>query len=178
MYMAEKAQTLVLLRLLTLPVLPYRIEALADWILDALKEVDSIAGGTIRLRGLNERAIAFRESATELDEATRKLAAKCETDPKRHEREIRAANGSMMKISRTLNPVNYTLRGKYDQDYYGAEYVMPIPVLRPVAELATMDPNSTEYKALETKLLRARNAVSDALDQATWISKYALEKIG
>jgi len=178
MYMAEKAQTLVLLRLLTLPVLPYRIEALADWTIDALGEIDNMTEGTVSLDGVKERAAAFKDKAAELDEATGSLAARCETDAKGLEGEIRAANSSMMRISRTLNPVNYTLRGRYDQDYYGAEYVKPVPVLQPVSELAVMDPESTEYKALRTKLVRARNQVSDALEQATWISKYAAGKIG
>jgi len=178
MYTAEKAQTLVLLRLLTLPVLPYRIETLADWTRDALGEIDAMAEGTISLDGLKERAAAFKEGAAELDEATRKLAARCVKDAKGLKVEIKAANGFMMRISRTLNPVNYTLRGRYDQDYYGAEYVKPMPALQPVSELAAMDPDSTGYKALRTKLVRVRNQVSDALEQATWISKYAAGKIG
>jgi len=178
MYMAEKAQTLVLLRLLTLPVLPYRIEALADWTLDALGEINAIAEGTVSLDWLMERAAAFKENAANLDEATGRLAKRREKDAKGLEGKIKAANGSMMRISRTLNPVNYTLRGKYDQDYYGAEYVKPIPVLQPVSELAAMDSDSTEYKALRTKLVRAKNMVSDALEQATWISRYTAEKIG
>jgi len=84
----------------------------------------------------------------------------------------------MMRISRTLNPVNYTLRGRYDQDYYGAEYVRPMPILQPVSELAALNPDSTEFKTLKTKLVRARNTVSDALDKAVWLSSYATERLG
>jgi len=178
MIMAEKAQTLVLLRLLTLPVLPYRMEALADWTLDALGEVDEMAEGTLVLDELKVKAAAFKEEAAVLDEATGSLAARCEKDASGLTGEIRVANFSMMRVSRTMNPVLYTLRGRYDQDYYGAEYVKPIPVLQPVSELAAMDTDSTEYKALRTKLVRARNLVSDSLEQATWISRYASEKIG
>ncbi|MDH5200273.1 MAG: hypothetical protein OEW93_05245, partial [Candidatus Bathyarchaeota archaeon] len=75
------------------------------------------------------------------------------------------------------NPVNYTLRGRYDQDYYGAEYVRPIPILQPVSELAALNPDSTEFKALKTKLVRARNAVSDAIEDATWISELTIDRI-
>ena len=178
MYMAEKAQTLVLLRLCTLPVLPYRIEALADWMLDALGELEGRAEGKLSLEGLIEKATRFKEGAAELDEATSRLSARCEKDVEGLEAEIKAANGCMMRISRTLNPVNYTLRGRYDQDYYGAEYVRPIPILQPVSELAALDPDSTEFKALRTKLVRARNAVSDALEEAMWLSNYATERIG
>jgi len=77
-----------------------------------------------------------------------------------------------------MNPVNYTLKGRYDQDYYGAEYVQPMPILRPVSELATLNPDATEYKTLRTKLVRARNVVSDAIGEATLFSKYATDRIG
>ena len=83
----------------------------------------------------------------------------------------------MMRISRTLNPLNYTLRGRYDQDYYGAEYVRPIPILQPVSELAALNPDSTEFKALKTKLVRARNTFSDAIEDATWISELTIDGI-
>ena len=177
MYMAEKAQTLVLLRLCTLPVLPYRIETLADWMLDALGELEGRAEVTLSLEGIIEKAARFKVRAAEFDEATSKLSARCRESAKGHEVEIKVANECMMKISRTLNPVNYTLRGRYEQDYYGAEYVMPIPILQPVSKLAALNPNTSEYKALRTKLVRARNAVSDALEDATWISELTINRI-
>jgi len=82
-----------------------------------------------------------------------------------------------MRLSRIMNPVNYTLRGRYDQDYYGAEYVQPIPILRPVAELASMNPDAEEYKTLKTKLIRARNKVSDTIQEAAFTAEYATEKL-
>lgn len=177
MYMAEKAQTLVLLRLCTLPVLPYRIERLADWTLEALTEIEGLAEGAIDLGGLKERAVVFKEKALALDEATDRLAERLEEGAKGLEEEVRAANSCMMKVSRVMNPVKYTLRGRYDQDYYGAEYVQPIPVLRPVSELAVLDLDSTEYNTLRTKMVRAMNAVSDTLIEAGFITEYAAEKI-
>ncbi len=178
MYMAEKAQTLVLLRLCTLPVLPFRIEALADWMLDTLVELEGRAEGTLSLEGIIEKARRFKERAAELDEATGELSASVEEDVKGHEVEINAANGCMMRISRTLNSVNYTLSGRYDQDYYGAEYVKPMPSLQPVSELAALKPDTCEYKALKTELIRARNRVHDAIGDAIWMTDRALNKIG
>ncbi len=177
MYMAEKAQTLVLLRLCTLPVLPYRIERLADWTLDALNEIDELGKGSLSLGDLKERAADFKERASMLNEATSRLAERLEEGAKGLKEEKKAANGYMMRVSRVMNPVNNTLRGRYDQDYYGAEYVQPIPILRPVSELAALNPDSTEYKTLRTKLVRARNIVSDALREAVSITEYAVEKI-
>lgn len=177
MYMAEKAQTLVLLRLCTLPVLPYRIERLAEWTLDALTEIEGLAEEAINIGGLKERAEVFKEKASGLDAATSRLAERIEEGAKGLEDKVRVANSSMMKVSRVMNSVNYTLRGRYDQDYYGAEYVQPIPVLRPVSELAALDTDSTEFKTLNTKLVRAVNSVSDALQEASFITEYGAEKI-
>lgn len=177
MYMAEKAQTLVLLRLCTIPVLPYRIERLAEWTLDALNDIEGLAEGAINIGSLKDRAEVFKEKALRLDEATSRLAEKLDAGTKGLLDEVKAANGCMMRVSRVMNPVNYTLRGRYDQDYYGAEYVQPIPILRPVLELAALNPDSIEYKTLKTKLVRARNAVSDTLQEAAVITEYAAEKI-
>ena len=145
--------------------------------LDALGELAGRAEGTLSLEGIIEKATRFKERAAELDEATSKLSERCGESAKGLEEEIKVANGCIMRISRTLNPVNYTLRGRYDQDYYGAEYVRPIPILQPVSELAAQNPDSTEFKALKTKLVRARNAVSDAIENATWISELTTDRI-
>ncbi len=153
--------------------LPYRIERLAEWTLGALNEIEELGKETLSLGGLKERALVFKEKAAAMDEATSRLAKRIEKGAKGLGREVDMANDCMMRVSRILNPVNYTLRGRYDQDYYGAEYVQPIPVLRPVSELAVLDPDSMEYKTLRTKLGRARNAVSDALREATLTAEYA-----
>ena len=178
MYMAEKAQTLVLLRLCTLPVLPYRFEALADWTLDALKGIDGKAGGVFDLKGLVDKTAAFKERAAAFDEAMGALSARCGEGVEGLADEVELANGCMKRMSRAMNPVLYTLRGRYDQDYYGAEYVKPIPVLQDVSELAVFDADSQGYKALMTRLVRARNMVSDALEGAMWIADYGVEMLG
>ncbi len=157
--------------------LPYRIERLAEWTLDALTELDRLAAGALSLGELKEKAVIFKERAAELDEATGRLAKRLGEGAKGLGDDVKVANGCMMKVSRIMNPVNYTLRGRYDQDYYGAEYVQPIPILRPVSELAALNPDATEYKTLRTKLVRARNAVSDALQEAVSVTEYAAEKI-
>ncbi|TRO47211.1 M28 family peptidase [Candidatus Bathyarchaeota archaeon] len=178
MYMAEKAQTLVLLRLCTLPVLPYRFEALADWALEALNSIEGEAGSALDLKVLLDKATRFKEKAAVFDESTGALAAECGDGVDGLEDQIDMANSCMKRISRVLNPVLYTLRGRYDQDYYGAEYVKPIPVLQESALIATLDADSQGYKALTTKLVRARNMVSDALEGATWIADHGVESIG
>ena len=176
MYMAEKAQTLVLLRLCTLPILPYKIERLADWTLGSLKELDSVSTGNLDLGGLLDILSIFKEKAFSLDEATERLTEKVDAGDKGLENVVDVLNWCMMKVSRILNPVNYTYRGRYDQDYYGAEYVKPIPILNPVTELVSYNPDQVEYKTLKTKLIRARNKVLDSLKEALFTIEYALEK--
>jgi hypothetical protein len=176
MHMAEKAQTLVLLRLCTLPVLPYKIERLADWTLDSLKEIDSVSAGTLDLGELLDNASFFKEKAVILDEVSLRLAERLEKGEKGLENAVTLINSCMIKLSRVMNPVNYTYRGRYDQDYYGAEYVQPIPILQPVSELASLNPDALEYKTVQTKLVRARNKVLDTIKEATFITDYAIEK--
>lgn len=94
------------------------------------------------------------------------------------EDKVQAANDGVLKISRILGPVNYTLSGAYGQDYYGAEYVRPMPLFLPVAELATLNPDTSHYKALRTKLVKARNVLSDALEDCMWFAEYTAKKIG
>ncbi len=177
LHMANKAQILVILRLCTLPLLPFKAEPVADWMIDILGELDGKAEGMLNLSDLVQKASLFKEMTSKLDEATGRLSLRFVEGAERDEEMARVANHCLMKISRILNPVNYTLRGKYDQDYYGAEYVKPIPVLQPVAELPFLNPDTSEYKALKTKLVRARNAVSDALREALWITDYTLKRI-
>jgi hypothetical protein len=179
LYMANKAQTLVILRLCTLPVLPYRVARVSDWMIDVLKELDTKAKGALSLTDLVEKAAAFKEVALSLDEALSRLSEECKerAEVEGLREEIQAANDGLLKICRILSPVNYTFRGRYEQDYYGAEYVKPIAALQPVAELATLNPDSSYYKALRTKLVRNRNMVSDALEDATWFAEHTTNKV-
>jgi hypothetical protein len=180
LHMANKAQILVILRLCTLTVLPYKVQATADWTLDTLKQLRASAGGALDLTGLVGKAEVFKDAASSLDEATALLSERCRDskEAERLEKEVRLTNESLLKICRVLNPVNYTLHGKYGQDHYGAEYIKPIPLLQPVSELVALDPDTSEYKALKTKLVRARNIVSDALEEVTRVARFTSDKLG
>jgi hypothetical protein len=179
LYMANKAQILVLFRLCTLPVLPFRVKHVVEWMLDSLGELDGKAMGAIDLKDLVGKADRFRVLASRLDEAVTGLSERCEEQPEDDalERIAQLTDDVLLRICRALNPVNYTLHGRYEQDHYGAEYIRPIPVLQPVSELTTLNPDTSMYKAKRTKLVRARNAVYDALEEAIWLSGYLTEKI-
>jgi hypothetical protein len=117
----------------------------------------------------------FKKTASQLDIETENLASRDTQDSSKLK--IKITNNGLKRINRILNPVNYTLKGKYDQDYYGAEYVKPIPNLQPMEELANIIPNTTQQKALFIKLMRAKNQVKDAVEDAAWITQYTLKKL-
>ena len=171
-YMATKAQILVLLRLCMLPVLPFKVEPLANWTLEALKDLELKASKSIDLSSLIEASKEFKVEALRLDKSIERLNELCsEPNKAKLNDEIQSVNEGLMKICRLLNPINLTLHGKYGQDYYGAEYIKPIPILQEAIELAILNPDSSGYKALKTKLIRARNEVFDALQDSIWFTK-------
>jgi hypothetical protein len=51
-----------------------------------------------------------------------------------------------------------------------------MPQFFQLEELVSLNPDTSYYKALKTKLVRAKNMCSDALEDATWFARYILEK--
>jgi hypothetical protein len=70
-----------------------------------------------------------------------------------------------MALSRLINPVLYTVEGPYDHD--PALQAPMLPGLQAVKKLAGLDPQSDDYGFLRTRLVRERNRVSDALQNAS-----------
>jgi hypothetical protein len=173
--LANRAQMLVILRLCTQPVLPYKIASAASWMVESLNDLAQKSGKAHDLVDLVERTEKLNESALLLDEATASLSEKVSTDRGVKSVKLRQVNEGLITVSRVLNPVNYTLHGRYDQDHYGAEYIKPIPALQPVAELSLLNPDTSSYKALRTKLVRARNMVSDAIVEASKVVAHTTE---
>jgi hypothetical protein len=175
LHMANRAQMLVILRLCTLPVLPYKVSSAATWMVESLSELAQRSGKALDLTELFERAESLEESALSLDEATKSLSERVSTGEGLNPDELRLVDEGLLAVSRILNPVNYTLHGRYEQDHYGAEYIKAIPVLQPVAELAVLNHDTSGYKALRTKLVRARNMVSDALVESSRVVIHTTE---
>ena len=61
-------------------------------------------------------------------------------------------------------PVNYSMVDRFDMDL--ALGLPPLPRLQPVKELAALDRPSDAFKFLERKLVRERNRLCHALNQA------------
>ena len=69
-----------------------------------------------------------------------------------------------MGVIRSLLPINYTASGPFDHD---PALTMPrLPRLAAVADLCALPPDSDEARFLRVRLVRARNEVVHALEQA------------
>ncbi len=144
--------------------------------LEGLKTHDKNGKGLLELTNLIAKVERFKEVALELDKTVSALAVQCDEwgDVKKLGKKIDEANACLMKLSRILDPINYTLTGKYGQDRWG-DLPKPIPGLQKIEELAFMDHESGEFTALMTELIHERNKVSDALDEAIILCENTLK---
>jgi predicted Zn-dependent protease len=85
-------------------------------------------------------------------------------------------NACLMGLSRILIPVLSSEAGKYGQDPMGTKFT-PIPALQLLKRLNVMNPDSEEYRALYTHVLRERNRVSDAVHSANRLLEDTLSVI-
>jgi hypothetical protein len=152
----------------------------ADQFIETLGELQTKGKGAFNVGDLIAMAEEFKGEATRLDKTIGDLLSRYETITDEASRlnlegKFEKINEKMMRLSRILNPVLYTRIGKYGQDPVMA---LPlIPVLEPITELAGMSPESSEFKALRTKLVRQRNKVVDALKEATNTIRELLQRI-
>ena len=72
-------------------------------------------------------------------------------------------------------PVSYSAVDPFDMDL--AVPIPPLPRLQPVTRLAAMDSNSQAFKFLERKMVRERNRVCFALEEATELIEATLAKV-
>jgi len=133
-------------RLCTVDRLPLDMAALADEIADAIDGYIGAANGTLDLSETKELAstLATRIRATDLTKAP---AAR--------------SNQLLLDLGRQLVPVNFTANGPFEQDL--ALGTQPVPGLREVAQLATLDSSGDDFRFLKTKLIRQRNRIEHAL---------------
>ncbi len=99
---------------------------------------------------------------------------------KKMDKELRAKfakiNVCLMDLSRILLPILSSKAGKYGQDPMGSKF-RPLPGLQAVEELASTNPESDEFRAWRTSLVRERNKVSDALHSANTVLGRTLDRL-
>jgi len=140
-------------------VLPLSFSATAQLILERLDELILIAPEGLRLNHLREVAAEFSEKLTSLEA---KLAGSG------HEpANVRRLNASHMALSRILTPALRTVAGRYGQDPYGLSALKTLlPGLYCVDHQYQNEADELIKGAMFTTILRERNRVSDALQNA------------
>jgi Iap family predicted aminopeptidase len=144
-----------ILQLLNSPVLPLDYVATVDEILDALEAYQAEANDAVDLQTAVERAKQLRELLIEFHRCVASVSGEDELD---------IVNQTLIDLGRMLVPLNYTESGQFDHDL--ALHAPVIPALHEIDRLATLNPESDEYRFLRARLARRRNQVAFTLRQA------------
>ncbi len=162
--------------LCTAAVLPFTYAPVAAQVVKRLQELES-AVPSLGLDQLLIRARDLGKAAEKLDLATAKVRDGF-TAGKGSEDAAHLLNGAMKRISRLLVPLMSSAIGKYGHDPYGyTPQTTMIPALYDVARLAKLQEGEERWM-LETKSIRDRNRVADALAEAISIIEDALARVG
>jgi len=155
--------------LCTAPVLPFTYTPVAEQIIVRLKDLEKAAA----LDGLLLLSENFLEKARELDKATSEARSAFEAG-NGDEAAAQRLNRAMKRISRLLVPLMSSAIGKYGHDPYGfGPQTTMMPALYDATRLAKM-PEGEDRWMLETKVVRDRNRVADALSDCVAIIQDAL----
>lgn len=145
-------------------ILPYEIDAMLK---DAKQKIEEeilpYADKRIDIASINQQLELLIEKYTEFNKIRDSLRDKPITDNR-----VRLANRLTMKIQRCLSYAFYTFTDRFEQDSYDYTPMMyrPIPFLWTAVDLAKLDPDSEAYKIKYTTVLRNRNRVSEAVNEA------------
>ena len=158
-----------ILRLCNSLVLPMDFTAVSEQFLKILTDLKARAADRLDLSQLLDLVSGLRADAEALENYVGRLQEKCRGTKEeeiyaRYGGLLRSVNDHLMRVSRDINPVLYTISGRFDQD--PAVSTPMLPGLQQITTLATSNPESSEYKFLRTRLGRERNRASDALTHA------------
>lgn len=163
--------------LCTAPVLPFEFISVAEQFKERLEALRA-AGQTIGLAGAIGRAEDFREAAARLDEEVQRWQERYRSGAVKDEEPAALLNTCMKRISRLLVPLASTAKGTYGHDPYGyTPQTTMIPSLYDVPRLESLPPDSEERWQLETRLVRERNRIADALGDARWVIEQTLARL-
>jgi hypothetical protein len=161
--------------LTTAPVLPFRFVPVAEQVIARLEEFKE-PGRSVGIEGAQMAARAFAEAAAKIDAASSAEAERFKGG-RGSEPTALVLNGAMKRLSRVLVPLQSTAIGTYGHDPYGyTPQTTMIPCLYDLNELAALGDGEQRWM-LETKLVRARNRVADALQDSAAIIHDALAQL-
>jgi hypothetical protein len=145
-------------------VLPLNPVAAVEEYAQFLRQYQEKAGARFDLSSALSRAeqllATARKFGEEAESLRRRIAGGESVDPA----VLASVNAKLIALGRALIPSNYTTKGPFEQD--PALPIAPIPVLAPIDRLAKAKDGSDTAKHLTVGLVRARNQVCAALDQA------------
>jgi hypothetical protein len=161
--------------LTTAPVLPFRFTPVAQLVIARLEEFKE-PGRSVGLDGAQASARKFADAAAKIDKTAAEEAERFK-DGRGSEQAAVLLNGAIKRLSRVLVPLQSTAIGTYGHDPYGyTPQTTMIPCLYDLGELSGLSDGEQRWM-LETKLVRARNRVADALQDSTAIINDALAQL-
>lgn len=164
-----KVYSAVVLRLCNMPLLPFNLLKTTNTIIDELEKMEKLK--LLDLSYLISRTKFLRDEIAKLNEYGEKALNR------QSETEISMINDCLIKLCRVLIPINYNATGdRYRQDDMGTTY-KPVKVLQLIYELPNLNQESSEFKAIRTKLIRERNRILDAINEALFVVKETLQKL-
>lgn len=179
-YMAEhlRVYAAYLWELCTAIVLPFEFVGVADQFIERLEQFRE-PGAAIALDGALDRARAFRAAAERLEQQAAAWRARYDSDPATDTAAADMLNDGFKRLSRLLVPLASTAKGTYGHDPYGyTPQGTMIPSLYDTPALGRLPQDSEQRWMLETQLVRARNHVADALDDACTVIDSTLRSLG
>ena len=164
--------------LCTAPVLPFGFVSVSEQFIDRLEEL-TVLDSTIGLDTALDQAKQFRKSVEQFDKTAGEWRLRYEGKDSLDESPAHLLNACMKKLSRILVPMQSTAIGTYGHDPYGyTPQTTMIPALYGVLELASLKKNDEARWMMETKLVRERNRVTDALVDAKNLVDETLKNLG
>jgi len=160
----------IVLGLCNANILPWNLTKLADQYIDSLTELSSKTKDTFDLAQLVSKSKLLRKKAAALQSLSLRLSKSRKKDSVKMVKEL---NETYMKLSRVLVPVLFTRTGRYDQD--AAEDSPFFPGIQDAPKLAELQ--ESERGFMLTQLTRERNRISDAIDQAVFLTDETLVKL-
>lgn len=167
-----KVYVLSVARFLLSPVLPFNYADVADEFVTLLEGFEEKVGNVLDLSPALDRAHVMQKKAHELQQAAARIMDTCTSSDEAAAMQV---NECFRKLARLLVPVNYSAVDRFDQSR--AHNIRPIPTLQPVTELARLEPDSHEFRILETRLVRERNKICHALVQARQVIEDTLARL-
>lgn len=164
-------------------IIPFNFVTVADYITKELEELEKISKGKAKLRILFEKVKEFRETAEELNTIAAEIEEKYvnarEKDKAAIEEAAKLINKCILKNSRILTSAFRSTIDPYDQEPYGFSVLeKPLPRLYMIVkEIVKAGSGGEKIKLLETKLIREKNRLIDALRDAADFTRLTIDNL-